>query len=64
MMSPAQSLRHQAEKLRHAVVRDEIFDSSGKFETAREFHYLTCVRCDLERRAQAIEDYYRGFVQA
>lgn len=64
MPSPAQSLWHQAERLKHAVVRDRIIDAQGRIVEERDFHYLTCKRCDLERRAQALEDYYRDFVQA
>lgn len=62
-VTPAQLLRHEADKLRHAVSRDRII-VDGRVESEHEYHYLTCKRCDLERRAQAIDDYYRGFVEA
>ena len=48
-------LRQRAAKMRHAVVYDRVVDADGRIEAEREFHYLTCLRCDLERLADFIE---------
>ncbi len=48
----AEALLAQAEKLEHAIARDIVFDAEGHVEARREFHYLTCVKCALERRAR------------
>jgi hypothetical protein len=50
-MNASELLREEASKLRHAIVRDVIIDCEGKVEEMRDFHYLTCVRCSLERSA-------------
>jgi len=54
-MSAAALLRQRAAKLPHAIVYDRVVGADGRVETEREFHYLTCRRCDLERQAEFIE---------
>jgi DNA-binding GntR family transcriptional regulator len=48
-------LRQVAATMRHAIVRDRVIDADGRVEGEREFHYLTCRRCALERQADIIE---------
>lgn len=55
MSNPIELLRREAARLPHAIVRDRIIDDKGRVEAEREFHYLTCRRCELERRANALE---------
>lgn len=50
----AESLLERAAQLPHAICRDYVFDSNGKLERIGELHYLTCVRCELERRAKGL----------
>ncbi len=54
-MNAAELLRQRAAKMRHAIVRDRVVDTDGRVEAEREFHYLSCRRCDLERQAAFIE---------
>jgi len=54
-MTAADLLRERAAKMQHAIVRDVVIDADGRVEAKREFHYLTCRRCDLERQADFIE---------
>lgn len=54
-MTAADLLRKQAQQMPHAIVRDRVLTPDGRIEAEREFHYLTCRRCDLERLAQFIE---------
>lgn len=51
----AELLRRRAAKMNHAVVFDRVVDAGGRIEAEREFHYLSCRRCDLERQAAFIE---------
>lgn len=53
-MTAVELLRQRAAKMQHAVVQDRVIDADGRVEAEREFHYLTCRRCDLERQAQFI----------
>lgn len=48
----AESLLAQAACLPHAICRYSVLDAEGNLEYTGELHYLTCVRCDLERRAK------------
>ena len=50
-MTPSKWLWQQAAKLRHASVRDVVITAEGKVEAEHEYHYLTCQRCKLEKRA-------------
>ena len=59
-MTAVELLRQRAVKMPHAIVRDRIVDSDGHVEAEREFHYLTCRRCDLERQADFIEKQGQG----
>lgn len=54
-MKPSELLREEASRLKHAIVRDVIIDADGHVEAKRDFHYLTCERCALERRACELE---------
>jgi hypothetical protein len=54
-MTPAQVLRLEASKMQHAITRDRVVDFNGKIESEREFHYLSCVRCQYEKRASMYE---------
>jgi hypothetical protein len=54
-VTAAELLRQRAAKLKHAIVADRLVSPDGRIETEREFHYLTCRRCELERQAAAIE---------
>jgi hypothetical protein len=54
-MTAVELLRERAAKMRHAIVRDRVVDADGRVEAEREFHYLSCRRCDLERQAHFIE---------
>lgn len=64
-LSPVTLLRLQAGKLKHAEIRDRVVDHDGKvLEGERIFHYLTCKRCELERKAFEIENFYRDYVLA
>jgi DNA-binding GntR family transcriptional regulator len=54
-MTAAELLRQRAAKMRHAVVFDRVIDADGRVEAEREFHYLSCRRCELERQAEFIE---------
>jgi len=54
-MNAAELLRQRAAKMHHAIVYDRVIDADGRVEAEREFHYLTCRRCDLERQADFIE---------
>jgi DNA-binding GntR family transcriptional regulator len=53
----AELLRQRAATMRHAIVYDRVIDADGRVEAEREFHYLTCRRCDLERQAKFIEEH-------
>lgn len=55
-MTAVELLRNRAAQMRHAIARDRIIDADGRVEAEREFHYLTCRRCDLERQADFIEN--------
>ena len=59
-MTAVELLRQRATKLPHAVVYDRVVGADGRVEAEREFHYLTCRRCDLERQADFIERQGRG----
>ena len=59
-MTAVELLRQRAAKLPHAIVYDVVVDADGRVEAKREFHYLTCRRCDLERQADFIERQGRG----
>ena len=50
----ASDLLKRAARLQHAIVRDVVFNSEGRIERRGELHYLTCVRCALERRAKEL----------
>lgn len=54
-MSPSKGISGvlfaEAAKLRHAVIRDVVITCEGKVEAEHEYHYLTCKRCKLEKRA-------------
>ena len=54
-MTAVEFLRQQAAKMRHAIVYECVVDADGRVEAEKEFHYLTCRRCDLERQADFIE---------
>lgn len=57
-MSPSKGISGvlfaEAAKLRHAVIRDVVITCEGKVEAEHEYHYLTCKRCKLEKRAWEI----------
>ena len=59
-MTAVELLRQRAAKMHHAIVRDRIVDSDGRVEAEREFHYLTCRRCGLERQADFVEKQGKG----
>jgi DNA-binding GntR family transcriptional regulator len=59
-MTAVELLRQRASQMRHAIVYDRVVDTDGRVEAEREFHYLTCRRCDLERQADFIEKQGRG----
>lgn len=52
---PAEALRRRAKRLPHAVVRSVAVYPDGHIGEESELHYLTCVRCELERQADAID---------
>ena len=54
-MTAVELLRQRAAKLPHAITYDRVVDPAGRVEAEREFHYLSCRRCDLERQADFIE---------
>jgi len=39
----------EEEGMHHAVQYDEVYDSEGRLESKRTFHYLTCKKCELRR---------------
>lgn len=63
-MNPSLLLRIAAGKLRHAEILDQTIDYTGRVLEERSHHYLTCKRCELERKAFEIEEFYRDFVKA
>lgn len=63
-LSPVVLLRLKAAKMRHAETRDRIVDADGRVEAEHTYHYLTCKRCELERRAYEIENFYKDYVLA
>jgi len=54
-MNAAELLRKRASEMKHATVYDRVITPEGRIEAEREFHYLSCRRCDLERQADFIE---------
>lgn len=38
----------------HAICRDVVYNAQGKVERRGELHYMTCVRCALERLAKEL----------
>ena len=59
-MTAVELLRQRASKMRHAITYDVVLTPDGRVEAQREFHYLSCRRCDLERQADFIERQGRG----
>ena len=51
---PAEIVRQKASALQHAIVRDRVIDDRGIVVTERELHYLSCVRCAVERLAEEL----------
>jgi hypothetical protein len=54
-MTAWEQLRLEASRLRHAENHDIVFDSNGKLVGKNDYHYLTCVRCIKEKRANELE---------
>jgi hypothetical protein len=57
-MTAWELLRKEAASLRHAVITDDIFDCERRFLETRTHHYLTCKKCELERKANELERNY------
>jgi hypothetical protein len=55
MTDPATVLRTKAAALPHAIVRSIAIYPDGHRGEETELHYLTCVRCELEKLADEIE---------
>jgi hypothetical protein len=54
-MTVQEFFRQQASGLKHAIVRDVTYDSDGRMLEKREFHYLSCKKCELEKKADELE---------